>query len=227
MQSTFAILMLSILIAGCGRHESESFGRAVAGTERRVEKPSSPSEIMAEAVRGGDLARMETSVAAGFAVNDRLGNGNTPLIEAVIWNRADAVVWLLARGADKAVRGDDGLTATDHAKDKPHLLRLLDPSLVDGDLSRLFEAVRANRFNDVKKMLGEGVDPNRENDAGETPLILAIKMKFDNVVRVFLQPGTKTDVNRRNRAGESPLGVAVAMASTRVEQMLRSRGAEL
>lgn len=217
-------LSFVIFLCGCGSHRSESSGFSTGGEIQRVEKPVTPSEIMLDATRAGDVERIKDLLAQGFPIDELLSGGRTALIEAVIWNRPGLVEYLIAQGARADIPDAEGRTALQHAEGHPALLRLLQPRGSE-EIEALFLAVQENRYNDVKRMLSEGVDGNVENTEGETPLTLSVKMNLELVVRVLVQPAAGIDVNKRNRGGESPLGLSLSLKLPRIEKMLRQRGA--
>lgn len=72
---------------------------------------SDEDERLFRAARHGDVAGVERSLAAGGHVNAAGPvDGKTALFRAAVFGHADVVRALLARGADPAVRGSDGLT---------------------------------------------------------------------------------------------------------------------
>jgi len=220
--SVAAFIPIALLTAACGRHESEPFGFRDAGQVRRVAADATPEAKLREAIRSGDPAAVERELGA-FDLNVAWSDGRTALIEAVISNRAGVVALLLSKGADPAVAGGDGLTALDHARERPAILRILAPPDA-GAVAALFAAIAEGDTALVREKLEEGVDPNSADADGETCLTLALRARADGVVKTLLQDA-RTDANLKNRAGESPLTLARALGSRRAEQMLLSRGA--
>lgn len=222
-------LMLSFFfgcsLAACGSHQSNPYGFATGGELQVVEKPVEPVDVLTEALRAGNIEIISGVLSQGWPVDQPLRNGRTALIEAVVWNRISVVEFLLAQGADVQVTDSEGLTAIDHAQDQPALLRLLEPK-GDAETEELFLAVRENRFNDVRRMISEGVDPNVRDAGGETPLTLAVTLNLEFVVRILLQPGSGADVNLRNGIGQSPLELSRKHGLSRIERMLIQRGAK-
>ena len=73
---------------------------------------SDEDERLFRAARHGDRPGVEQALAAGAHVNASSPvDGKTALFRAAVFGRAEVVRVLLDRGADPAVRGDDGRTA--------------------------------------------------------------------------------------------------------------------
>ena len=78
----------------------------------------------------------------------------------------------------------------------------------------LFDAIKIGNIDEVKNALKNGANVNAKNDAGDTPLIHAIKTdniidetKYDMVELLLDQPGI--EVNAKNDAGHTPLICAI------------------
>jgi ankyrin repeat protein len=222
----FALLHVLFFSVSCGSHESTVLPGLGRNTGTAIEEDSSPSGKMTTALRSGDEIAVRKMIDSGFGIETRLNRGRTPLLEAIAWNREIIVKFLLGRGADASARDEEGRDAFFYAQDKPTILKLLRPELGNELIAKLFIAVRANQFSEVKKLLQEGVEPNVHNEAGETPLTLAIMNRFTNVVRVLIQPGTKTELNFKNVAGRTPLRIARDIGAKDIEKFLLQRGAK-
>lgn len=224
LKRLLSLVSLFLLFCSCGYHSSDSFGEQKTGAVTRVEKSGEVIDQAADAIQSNQLPRLQELLGQGLPVNSVLRNGRSLLIEAVVWGRIEIVAFLIERGAQLDLKDPEGRTALDHAQGKPALLRLLNPQ-TERENQELFAAVNENRFNDVKSLVLQGVDPNVFSAMGETPLTLAVGLNFENVVRVLLQQ-TKTDVNLKNKSGESPLGIARIKNLKRIEDLLKRRGAK-
>lgn len=212
------------LIVSCGQHQNQNFGRGIVSEKRTVEKPQDKDSILLESIQVGDLNKVKDLLNISD-VNSLLKNGNTPLIESIMWGYEHLIRWLVSQGAKAEVQDAKGNDAYFYAKNNPKILRLISP--VDQKEQRLFiEFINNNNYNELKKMLSEGFDPNFHSEDGETPLTLSIRLNYENVIRVLLQSGTTTDPNMNNRAGESPLFLARSLGRTRIEKILIKSGAK-
>lgn len=68
------------------------------------------------AAAGPEVKLLQLLIERGAPINARSPNGTTPLMMAARYGTADSVEYLLARGADKALKNDLGLDAADFAK---------------------------------------------------------------------------------------------------------------
>lgn len=66
------------------------------------------------------LASTEALVMAGAAVNERQSGGFTPLMSAAQNGDTEVARLLLAHGADRSLRDDEGRSAADHARTAGH-----------------------------------------------------------------------------------------------------------
>jgi ankyrin repeat protein len=73
-------------------------------------------------------------------------------------------------------------------------------------------------------LLTKGADPNLAGKGGDTPLIAAARVGFDNAIEWLLGLGARVDAP--NRAGETPLIVAVQQRETPIVRLLLNAGAD-
>jgi ankyrin repeat protein len=73
-------------------------------------------------------------------------------------------------------------------------------------------------------LLNQGADPNLGGKAGDTPLIAAARVGFNDAIEWLLGLGAK--VNAANRMGETPLIVAVQQRNVPTVRLLLSHGAD-
>lgn len=73
-------------------------------------------------------------------------------------------------------------------------------------------------------LLRQGADPNLPGKGGDSPLIYAARVGFENAVDWLLSVGAKVDLT--NKMGETPLIVAVQQRQPRIAQMLLQAGAD-
>jgi len=148
------------------------------------------------AARAGDLARVESLLAAGAPVDAKDGEGSTALMFAALRGDARMVQALLAAGADPNLKDANGETA-----------------LILG-ARRGAEIVRA--------LLAAGADPNFEDAEGQTALLAAAEADAETV-RLLLESGA--DVHHRDDFAVSALTVAEASGASDIASLLRAAGA--
>lgn len=220
----FRIIPFIFLLAACGRHESETYGYRDTGEIRRVERDTTPEGKVREAIRAGDAARVQIEISSsGLAINQLWSDGRTALIEAIISNQPAVVEVLIRAGGDPKITDREGMSALDHAAERPEIMRILEPPGAD-EQNALFLAIRAGDVENLRALLRIGADPNATDPSGETCLTLAVKSGSDAVVRTLLQD-SRTNPSLKNQSNESPLGLARAGGHRRAEQMLLSKGA--
>jgi ankyrin repeat protein len=73
-------------------------------------------------------------------------------------------------------------------------------------------------------LLNQGADPNLGGKGGDTPLIAAARVGFNDAIEWLLGLGAK--VNAANRMGETPLIVAVQQRNVPTVRLLLSHGAD-
>jgi hypothetical protein len=93
----------------------------------------------------------------------------------------------------------------------------------------LFEAVKGNRLNDIRELIGRGADPNaliRYTDGGETPLTVASVAGDVEAVQALLESGASVDGRDTGVFyGRTPLMLAVATNKFKVVDVLLHHGA--
>jgi ankyrin repeat protein len=92
----------------------------------------------------------------------------------------------------------------------------------DGDTA-LHIVTRKRELNWVGFLLGRGADPNIGDTNGDTPLILAAGIGFEEAGAYMLAKGAKVDAI--NRRGETALAVAVQQRQPRMVELLLRAGA--
>jgi len=138
----------------------------------------------------------------GANVNQNIGNGRSPLIQASSNGNLELVKLLLAKGAD-----------VNKANDK------------NGE-TPLYQASKWGHANVVKVLMAKGADVNKATKKGFTPLIAASMEGHMEVVTLLLAaPGI--DVNKANKDGTTPLYWASYYGRTEVAKVLLKAGADV
>lgn len=141
------------------------------------------AEPLFEAIRAGDVSRVQALIAAGADVNAKGEGGMTPLMTAAHLGHLQIVRDLLAAGADVRAEDDRGYTALFHACYNP-------------ELDRGFADV-------VKVLIDAGSDIEHKIVYGVRPLMLAAGAGEAEVVDVLIKAGA--DVKARNEGGRTAL----------------------
>lgn len=74
-------------------------------------------------------------------------------------------------------------------------------------------------------LLGKGANPNLTDNDGNTPLMDAVQVRFEDAVRLLLARGAQVD--KTNDNGETPLIRAVQLRDVAMVRLLASNGANI
>lgn len=170
-----------------------------------IDLPVGPDQDLLEAARRGDAEGVTRALAAGASVKARPGaesaDQRTPLIAAATAVDRGALRALIAAGAE--------VDAT------------------CGGMTALHAATRdsyAGRIEAVMTLLANGADPNRTDDAGNTPLHFAALTRDAGIAQSLLDAGA--DVNALNREEMTPLALACEAGNWPVVEFLIKHGAK-
>ncbi len=136
-----------------------------------------PGELHRAALRG-DNAEVRRLISNGADVNACDSSGWSPLFSAAVVGNAEAVRLLLASGADVNVHAPNGNTPLHHSSGIITRILLENGANVNAvsndDWTALHSAAYFGRIETARILLDHGADPNVRNDAGKTPLEIAI-----------------------------------------------------
>ncbi len=93
-----------------------------------------------------------------------------------------------------------------------------------GQGQTLFSAAHGDQHIIALSLLEAGVDANRTNEMGETPLFAAVRQNARKVTVLLVRAGA--EVNRQDRFGNTPLHIAARHNSLRVAKILLKHGAD-
>ncbi|MGV3722018.1 MAG: ankyrin repeat domain-containing protein [Actinomycetota bacterium] len=170
------------------------------GADIRTQDAAGTTVLMI-AAGPGDPALLDRALAAQLDVNAMQGSGgHTPLIYAAVYDRADAVSKLLARGANPNLASAGGATP-------------------------LLFAARGGRMEIVRALLQAGAKPDLQTRyTGVTPLMRAADKGWAGVVRLLIQ--AEANVRLRDTQGETALSRARRRGDAEIMQLLRKAGAK-
>lgn len=126
------------------------------------------------------------------------GSGNTVLHYAAEWQYADAIEFLLEKGADISAKNANGETV-------------------------LFSAAKSNNPDIIQKVVDGGADIYARDNLGSNAVHIAVRWDAVNSVQKLLDFGL--DVNAQNNSGKSPLSEAVLSGKLDIAKLLLKRGA--
>ena len=151
-----------------------------------------------DAIKSGDLVRVERLLADGSDVDSPQGDGATALHWAALRDNLDAARLLLGAGADVNAADDHGVAP-------------LSLACVNGSAAM------------VELLLGAGADPGAARSNGETPLMTAARVGKVDVVRLLLAAGADSTAADAVR-GQTALMRAVAENHPAVAEVLLESG---
>lgn len=193
------------------------------------------------AVRSGCSKSLALLLAAGapcdMPCHTPRGYLTTPLILAAETSNVNAAWQLVDAGADSSVLSAKGTTALDEAVDSHceeivwRLVAANAPSETvrqrgHQTLDRLCRSFAPDLAH-LRALLATGIDCNRADIFGTTPLLSAVREGSLGVVEALLEHGANCNVRERDGTGHSALSLAALLGRDRVVCMLIAARADL
>lgn len=195
--------------------------------------PVHASELL-DAVKAGDIARVQTALAGGADVNEvDFAYGSALHLATAIGNReiADA---LIAAGADLEATGEPAGAHPLHVAAQTNeaeiaALLVAKDAIVDATDSEgrtpLFVAAANGSLETAKVLLAGGADPNiKDTISGDGPLHIASYSGHEGVVELFLSKGV--EVNSISGQGGTALHYAASASRLQIVELLLAKGAD-
>lgn len=145
---------------------------------------------------------MQMLMEAGVDINQPSVWGDTPLSYAARRGLGDLMRLLLAHGADASVRSEGGNTVL-HAAAQAEPETGMPHEGSPEECERLCRKLLAGYAENIRALVAAGADVNAVNDAGETPLSLAVQRMEPALVEVLLAQGA--DARHQDAAGNTML----------------------
>ena len=191
-------------------------------------KPSELVQSKRLRARWGSLINDLTDIPAG---NTNRRDMNDALRDASEQGEIDAVLSLLARGADADKAGEEGRNAVIGAawRGRSQVIQLLLDRGVETELpdsegrTPLIWAAINGHANVVARLLESGANPDRPDSNGGTALIRAAWNGHVAVLRSLIDAGA--DLNAQDRNGLTALAHATREGNRAIIQTLRDAGA--
>ncbi len=190
------------------------------------------TEDLFAAIRAGSASAFETALGQGARVNGRDEFKNTPLMIAILFDRAAFISRLIEKGAGVNDAGGAGQTplilAAQEGQVKTVRLLLERGATLrwkDGSGESAFtRAVYNNRVEVMRLLLDRGADPNERNWLGFSPVMVAAEESPD-ALRFLLDGGA--DLKKPARGGMPALMLACLRGNTQTATILLERGARV
>ncbi len=186
-----------------------------------------------DAVRSGDIEKVEELIHAVGSINARNHDNDTPLIVAARNGNRKVVELLLAKSADGTATNNTGNTALISAAEYGHaetvelLLEagsLLDAKNRDG-FSPLAAASLRGHTDTVRLLIRNGANVRCRTNAGATPLMLASSKGNADPVELLLAGGA--DMDALDLEGNTALSMATRRGHADVVKLLLDKGARI
>jgi ankyrin repeat protein len=173
----------------------EIYGRPSRKTSDRLSGLDLIKDLLQHGAKPNAVLKAPALQRAHTPGDRNLGEGATPLMRAARNGDAPAMRVLLEHGADPSMQ------------QKNHISALMLAAGLGRGLGTFADeyASEAQQVEAVKVLLGQHVDVNAANDAGQTALHFAA-LSMDSVVELLVMNGAKLDI--RDRQGRTPLDMA-------------------
>jgi len=237
------IIIIAALLAvlpACGYHFSENKTSSQDDTGKVIEK--SQGQLNEDLVGPGLTPDREQQLRAAISAEsvntpfeyEKYGRGITFVMIAADWHNVESIRVLIEIGADPLIEDDQGRNAYAFAEARAQAIN--DERLSNGQepidfshvtlaldgpapINELNESLMTAAFEDnkaaVEQLIGEGADPNYQDERGETPLMAMVRGLSQKSIRPFLfmhqQEQIIIDFTLRNIDGETARGLAVRL----------------
>jgi ankyrin repeat protein len=172
-----------------------------------------------KATNTGNTAAVENAIASGSDINKKDKNGNTPLILAARHGDAGIVRALLMKGADVAIKNNDGYDA---------LLALTSYTMMstptDNKTTEPIGVITEGHLKAAALLLDHGADVNTKTKDGMTALLVATKLRKKDIVDLLLSKGAA--VNATDQQGATALIIAASKGYGELICPLLRKGAD-
>lgn len=187
-----------------------------------------------ERCRKNDFYTAHLIFTAGYAVDTRLEDGGTQLHRCAAQGEAEAVQWLIQRGADYRITDAQQQTPLDRARANGQLKcaqilaarELADRGiLADAYTEHWQKAVCCGELALARLLQDAGADITVTDKAGNTAIHLAIEHRQKDMLTYLHSIGLR--LNARNKLGMTPLLTEISCNSTEHIPLLHQLGANM
>lgn len=157
-----------------------------------------------------EIFNMLIDSGAAAMINERDIDGDTPLINAVVYNNPKIVRLMIEAGADFNIENNKGDTALELSLNYLDIAKILtnaEAELITGnhpDQTELHLAVEKSDTETIEDLLSRGADVNAKDRGGQTPLHWAARFNSSvDVVKLLLDNGA--DINALDDDDKAPI----------------------
>ncbi|KAJ7361103.1 ankyrin repeat-containing domain protein [Mycena albidolilacea] len=180
------------------------------------------SEGLMSSAYAGNLEVSQYLIREGAAANYAPSNRVTPLYYAASTENLELVQFLLASGADPDLGAQQYGTSSLFSAAGLDIVRALlaagaNLHAKDNESQNVLSSAMDKSVEMLRFFLEHGVDPNNEDDDGNTPLHIACHYHAAATVECLLQFGATT-VEKANHYGDTPVDVAMRITNSEVQK---------
>lgn len=191
-----------------------------------LDKPTIPLYL---AVQRGDIDQVERHIHWQADINTPFANGRYPLHEAAEKGRVIILRSLLKHGTNIDAQDNTGASPIDLAilAGKTQAAEILLEAGAKYDASQLLLQAAQKDVSDrdiVRFLARHGANLEIQDDAGNTPLLLAVANNNHRLAQHLVEQGA--NVNAQRKDGLTVLQVAQQTASSEIQQLLQRQGAQ-
>ena len=176
--------------------------------------------VLSGAIKGSRIDNVKLLVKAGARLDERLGNGETMIMAAVISGKTETVEYLISEGLDVGALDDSGNNAFIFAGDVKMVKYLISKGLDINHLNRdgksaLHIALEKKNSYAMDVLAKGGANVNLPTGLGYYPVVSVIKDAAgcespEAMLKVLLDNGA--NVNQKDKEGYTPLLRAAVMS---------------
>ncbi|WP_419198881.1 ankyrin repeat domain-containing protein [Wolbachia endosymbiont of Rhagoletis cingulata] len=186
----YAVLRRSLEVADLLINKKANVNSVIKGTDGKT--------LLHFIVEKGDIGMVEIFLRGGANIEVKDTDEWTPIYSAASYNKLNIVEFLFNNGANINTKDKYGNTLLHVAARYSSELRIVEffldkntnnmGSVNNIGRTPLHEAVEGNKLNTVKFLLGRGADIEVQDIFGETPLVMATRAGYTNIVEALEHP---------------------------------------
>ncbi|MHC4538871.1 MAG: ankyrin repeat domain-containing protein [Planctomycetota bacterium] len=173
----------------------------------------------------GVMDKVKAFVEQGIDINEKDGQGMTPLHLAAQAGHREIVEFLLSNDADVHAKDSDGRTPLEVALSQRgnDIVKLLVEA--GADIPTIHMAAFVGSVDKLRSFIKAGMDIDTKDEKGRTPLLRAIMGKHIDAVEFLINNGA--DVNTRDEQGYVPLVHALWTLDSDIVKLLLEKGVDV
>ena len=184
------------------------------------------------AVRTGNKDIIKMLLDKGADINATDNDGASVIIYAILAGKNETAKYLKEAGADMMLADNDGRTAIDHAGARGmsglinDVIEVVKQTSDSYGNTALHQACYNGHSETVNTLLkNPNIEIDAVNDAGETPLYIAIKENNLYIAEILIKAGA--DVNRKTFSGENLIYIAARQRKYHLVDILVKNGVDV